>query len=142
MLSDTIELKDVIVNQGSYLGHDLDLAYLSQLAQDRSISKLTSALSNDDLAHLNSTSSPADHPSLEALHSVSSESSSSLTPHPGRGEGGEIVSGGLVHHPIPPKRRFCFGVPLLWSFFLISVPNFPLLFGDLTSPHLTSPGLT
>lgn len=34
ILSDTIELRDVIVNQGGFLSHDLDLSVLSSLTED------------------------------------------------------------------------------------------------------------
>ena len=66
VLSDTIELKDVVVNQSGLSHQNIDLSYLNRLVQNRS--KLTSAFSSDE------THSNADHhPSSEALQHVSSK---------------------------------------------------------------------
>ncbi|KAB7507520.1 DmX-like protein 1, partial [Armadillidium nasatum] len=60
ILRDTIELKDVIVNQENNLSQEIDFACLSHLSQGKSVSKIASALSNEDLT-LVQPSQPLNH---------------------------------------------------------------------------------
>ncbi|XP_076053753.1 rabconnectin-3 alpha isoform X2 [Oratosquilla oratoria] len=73
ILEDKFDLKDILSTPAE-IGHDLDLTYLSQLTQGKSLSRLTSALSSEDVNQgQTSMSFNQDHPAAEALHSVSSQ---------------------------------------------------------------------
>ncbi|KAL7632237.1 UNVERIFIED_CONTAM: hypothetical protein RMT77_017453 [Armadillidium vulgare] len=77
ILRDTIELKDVIVNQENNLSQEIDFACHSHLSQGKSVTKLASALSNEDLT-LVQPSQPLnhiDHLASDALQSISSQMS-------------------------------------------------------------------
>nr|XP_045610736.1 dmX-like protein 2 [Procambarus clarkii] len=70
VLEDKFDLQDVVTNPGESSMADLDLAYLSKVAQGRSTTRLTSALSTEDLSEP-CPSSPVF--SVDAIHSVSSQ---------------------------------------------------------------------
>ncbi|XP_042889042.1 dmX-like protein 2 isoform X6 [Penaeus japonicus] len=75
VLEDKFDLQDVVTHPGDSNLSDLDLTYLSKVAQGKSTSRLTSALSSEDLPQACPTSPQFahDHLSAEALHSVSSQ---------------------------------------------------------------------
>ncbi|XP_069954424.1 dmX-like protein 2 isoform X5 [Cherax quadricarinatus] len=70
VLEDKFDIQDIVSNPGECSMADLDLAYLSKVAQGRSTTRLTSTLSSEDLSQAYHTSSVF---SVDAIHSVSSQ---------------------------------------------------------------------
>ncbi|XP_071522289.1 dmX-like protein 2 [Panulirus ornatus] len=70
VLEDKFDLRDIVTHPGESSMADLDLAYLSKVAQGRSTTRLKSALSSEDLSQT-CPASPVF--SVDALHSVSSQ---------------------------------------------------------------------
>ncbi|XP_068239086.1 dmX-like protein 2 isoform X2 [Palaemon carinicauda] len=70
VLEDKFDLQDVVSNLGDASAADFDIAYLSKVAQGRSTTRLTSALSQEDLSVQPFS---GDHVSSDALHSISSQ---------------------------------------------------------------------